>query len=131
PTDLRVHSAAHRAELTALGLQIASSSGTPRQVFEWAERGRASRLGHRPARPPDDPLLADLLGQLRGVAFETARPDAAGLAALIRQQSALERRIRDHTRLRRGGSTGPGAPVALPVLKTALGERALVEFFQI
>ncbi|SDX97009.1 CHAT domain-containing protein [Amycolatopsis xylanica] len=123
-TDLRAHSAAHRIELSELGLRFALRSGKPAAVFEWAERGRASRLAHRPVRPPDDPELAALLAELRATAEQIYRYGQAGLRT---RQAALERRIRDHVRLR------PGAPVegVEPVKTPALGDRALVEFVQL
>ncbi|WP_196425939.1 CHAT domain-containing protein [Amycolatopsis camponoti] len=128
-TDLRARSAAHRSELSELGLKLALRSGKPAQVFEWAERGRASRLAHRPVRPPDDPELAVLLAELRATVAEI---DRAGHSApkLRSRQSALERRIRDRTRLYPGdGAHRPVTPVKLAELE--LGDRALVEFVQL
>nr|BFE52823.1 hypothetical protein GCM10017745_62500 [Saccharothrix mutabilis subsp. capreolus] len=72
-SDLRAYSAAHRAELVDVGLRIALAEGRPSAVFEWAERGRASRLLVRPVRPPDDPLLAALLPKLRATTAELDR----------------------------------------------------------
>ncbi|SNS67119.1 CHAT domain-containing protein [Asanoa hainanensis] len=129
--DLRVHSAAHRRELTALGVRLALRDGRPHRLLEWAERGRATRLVHRPARPPADPLLADLLAQLRGVAFELADAGAAETARLVPRQVALERRIRDHVRTHRAaGDTPLWTPVAVAPLAAALGDRVLVEFVE-
>ncbi|WP_203718018.1 CHAT domain-containing protein, partial [Asanoa siamensis] len=130
-TDLRVHSAAHRRDLTALGIRLALRDGRPHRVLEWAERGRATRLGHRPARPPADPLLADLLAQLRGVAFELADAGAAETARLVPRQVALERRIRDHVRTHapRGG-TPRWTPVPFDALRAALGSRTFVAFVE-
>ena len=34
-------------------------------MLTWAEEGRARHLLSRPARPPDDPELAAMLGRLR------------------------------------------------------------------
>ena len=138
--DLRVHSAAYRADLTELGLRMAMASGRAAAVFEWAERGRASRLGYRPVRPPADPLLAELLPELRGVAAELAAlaepatgPSAAAGAALVRRQVELERRIRDHIRLRRGGGPAVSAapPVSRAALAAALDDWALVEYVRL
>ena len=130
-TDLRVHSAAHRRDLTELGLRIAVGAGRPAGVFEWAERGRASRLAHRPVRPPDDPELAGLLARLRATAMEADRLSGTGRGAarLVQRQVELERRIRDHTRLRRGTPDGrPPGPVSPAALAGVLGDAALVEF---
>ena len=128
--DLRVHSAVHRRDLTALGMRLALRDGRPHKVLEWAERGRASRLGQRPARPPTDPVLVDLLAQLRGVAFSLASAGAAETARLVPRQVALERRIRDHARLRPADDAPLGTPVPFAALAAALGDRRLVEFVE-
>lgn len=127
-TDLRVHSAMHRRELTELGLRMALRSGRVSQIFEWAERARASRLAYRQVRPAADPYLADLLSQLRGVAREIDR--SGGNTRLVRRQVELERLIRDHHRLRRGAAGPTVAPVAPGALGAALGDSALLEFVQ-
>ncbi|MEN3357389.1 MAG: hypothetical protein V7637_1371, partial [Mycobacteriales bacterium] len=100
-TDLRVHVAGHRTELTDLGLRVAVADGRPRWVFEWAERGRASQFRHRPVRPPDDPELARLLARLRATAVEADRLRSAGrpTGRLVAAQVALERQVRDRSRL--------------------------------
>jgi hypothetical protein len=126
-TDLRVHSATHRVDLCELGLRMALRDGRPGGVLEWAERGRASRLMHRSVLPAEDPVLADLLAQLRATATEIS----LGRTRLAQRQLALERRIRDHCRLHPPQSGGlPAAPVRAGILAAALGERALVEFVQ-
>jgi hypothetical protein len=133
-TDLRVHSAAHRGDLTELGLRMAMADGRPAGVFEWAERGRASRLLFRLVRPPHDPELADLLVRARAAAEDvnTARREGRAASGAVQRQVGLERRIRDHTRLHGSGSAPPRAgPVALDRLRAALADRALVQFVQI
>ena len=133
--DLRAHAALHRGELTELGLRTALASGRPARVFEWAERGRASQLLHRPARPPQDPTLARLLSELRSVSGEIEAPNQSGPgnSRLVRRQIELERRIRDHSRLRRGCrlTNSPVAPVTPARLGAALGEWGLVEYAQL
>jgi tetratricopeptide (TPR) repeat protein len=132
-TDLRVYSAVHRVELTDLGLRIAMRDGRAHQVFEWAERGRASRLTHRAVLPPPDPELAELLGELRATVSEIDKARAGGqpISRLEQRQVVLERRIRDRNRLLPGevGEQGSG-PVTPSVLGAELGERALIEFVQ-
>jgi hypothetical protein len=114
-SDLRAHSATHRADLAALGLRVALRSGRLADVFEWAERGRASRFLHRPVRPPDDPELAALLQSLRAT-------------KLTHRQVELERRIKNRSRLLRATGPGPSAPVRPAELD--LGDRVLVQYVE-
>ncbi len=135
-TDLRVHSAVHRSELIELGLRTARREGRARRVLEWAERGRASRFAHRSVLPPADLELADLLAQLRATARELdrARDEDRPAVQLVARQMALERRIRDRSRLGANGATSAGSvgrPVPADRLAVALGDRALVEYVQI
>jgi len=133
-TDLRAHAAAHRTDLVDVGLGVALRSGRPGRVFEWAERSRARQLLHRPVRPPGDPELAGLLAELRATTVEVDKLGRAGRGAarLGQRQVALEQRIRDHGRLRRGESAAPlPGPVSVARLGQALGERVLVEFVQV
>lgn len=124
-TDLRARSAAHRAELSELGLRIALESGRPARVFEWAERGRANRLANRPLRPPEDPELVALLAELRGTLARLPGGHGADRA----RQALLERQIRDRARLSPGAPRPPVRPVKPADL--ALGDAALVEFVQL
>ncbi|WP_309110544.1 CHAT domain-containing tetratricopeptide repeat protein [Saccharothrix sp.] len=132
-SDLRAYSAAHRADLVDVGLRIALT-GRPAGVFEWAERGRASRFLVRPVRPPDDPRLAALLPRLRATTAELERARAEGrqTGGLVRRQVELERRIRDRSRLLRvERSDRVPAPVRVRELSAALGDRLLVEYVQV
>ncbi|MCA2219242.1 CHAT domain-containing protein [Jidongwangia harbinensis] len=130
-TDLRAHASGHRVELVDLGLRIALTDGRPGQIFAWAERGRASHLLLRPARPTDDPVLADLLAELRVTVAQIIAGGKAGssVTRLVQRQVSLERRIRDHSRLQRKGIDGnPVDPVRLSELARDLGDAALLEF---
>ncbi|HKN99779.1 MAG TPA: CHAT domain-containing protein, partial [Pseudonocardiaceae bacterium] len=119
-TDLRVHSAAHRRDLTELGLRTAVRTGRVARIFEWAERGRARTLLFRPVRPPDDPVLAELLVRVR----EAAHGPPGRLAA-------LERQVRDHCRIHGDGTGADHAdPVSLTALRAALAGRVLVQYVQ-
>jgi hypothetical protein len=137
-TDLRAHAAGHRTDLAELGLRIAFQDGRPSRVFEWAERGRASHLLlQRPARPPEDPALADALAELRGTMLKINelhenRAGGTGLAKLVQRQVSLEQRIRDHSRRQRGEpATQLPGPVPTDALAELLGGRALLEFVQL
>ncbi|GAB3132340.1 CHAT domain-containing protein [Microbispora hainanensis] len=127
-TDLRVHAAAHRADLVALGLEVAFEAGRPDGLLEWSERARASRLPAAPVRPPDDPVLTALLARLRSVTRDLAG-QAAAPAPLLARQADLERRVRDHSR-RLAGTPGnaPAVPVTPRDLAASLGAWALVEY---
>jgi tetratricopeptide (TPR) repeat protein len=110
-TDLRAHAAGHRTDLVEIGLRAALGSREPRRVLLWAERGRASHLQRPRVRPPADPVLSELLTQLRAAAAEVDELDRAGQSsrAAVRRQVAIEGRVRDHVRLAaaRGRSATP------------------------
>ncbi|WP_146231554.1 CHAT domain-containing protein [Lentzea atacamensis] len=129
--DLRAHSALHRADLASLGLRVALGTGRAADVFEWAERGRASRFLHRSVRPPDDPELASLLPQLRATVaeLELARAEGRPAVKLEHRQVDLERRIKNRSRLLRATAGGPAEPVRPSELD--LGDRVLVQFIEI
>lgn len=132
-TDLRAHAAGHRTELAELGLRMAVEGRHPRRVLEWAERGRATELLlQRPGKPPQEPVVAQSLAELRGTIAQINElrdngRDPAAVARLERRQTALERQVRDHSRQRRGVSGQLPAPVAADVLAEQLGPAALLE----
>jgi tetratricopeptide (TPR) repeat protein len=133
-TDLRAYASGHRSELAALGLHIAITSGHAGRVLAWAEEGRARHLLSRPARPPDDPQIAAALATLRVIVAKIEELRKAGRrnAALVSQQAALERQIRDHYRRQpRASAADPARPVSVAGLAAALGEASLVEFIQL
>ncbi len=73
-TELRSHIAGFGEELASLGLSIALRTGTPAQVFAWAERWRAGALRRPTMRRSDDDELAALLDELRAVSLEMRPP---------------------------------------------------------
>jgi tetratricopeptide (TPR) repeat protein len=132
-TDLRAYASLHRLELAELGLRMAFQDGPAAGVLACAEQGRASHLLQRPARPPHDRVLADLLAELRLTVMEINQERSAGRTAtrLVQQQLALERRIRDHSRQQRGGGARNLLDPASPRrLAATLGQSALLEFVQ-
>jgi tetratricopeptide (TPR) repeat protein len=133
-TDLRAHTSAHRTDLAELGLRIAMDDGRLRDVLAWAERGRASHLMLRRVRPPDDPVVARALAELRLTFAQLvdARRNGEAIAGLVQRQVAIEASIRDHVRRQRGdGVRDLAEPVPVAQLSAALGGAALVEFIQL
>lgn len=133
-TDLRAYSAQYRVDLARLGLRMAFQSGRPSQVFDWAEQGRAIHLLMKPARPPDDPMLAKAMTELRATVGEIHEMRTAGrdTARLVQHQIALEREIRDYCRkLPPGRSAAPAGPVSIGALAEPLRNNALIEFVQL
>ncbi|MDT7786501.1 MAG: hypothetical protein QOF58_4920, partial [Pseudonocardiales bacterium] len=124
-SDLRAHSATHRADLASLGLRVALSSGKPADVFEWAERGRASRFLQHSVRPPDDPELASLLPLLRATVLEL---ESSPTPRLRHRQVELERQIKNRSRQLRAFTGAPADPVRPSSLD--LGDRVLVQFIE-
>jgi tetratricopeptide (TPR) repeat protein len=133
-TDLRAYASGHRTELAALGLRIAMRDGRPSGVLVWAEQGRASHLLLRPARPPDDPTLADALAELRATVAEIdeRRGEGRSTTKLVHRQIALERQIRDYCRRQEGDpTTHAAASVPVRSLLDSLGDAALLEFIEL
>jgi tetratricopeptide (TPR) repeat protein len=133
-TDLRARASEHRMGLAELGLRIALRDGHPRRVLAWAEQGRASHLLLRPVRPPEDPVLAEALAELRTIIrqIEEERREGGRGARLLQRLVVLERTIRDHNRRLPGDSVPQaGDPRLLDGLGAALGEAALLEFVQL
>lgn len=132
-TDVRAYAAGHRIELAELGLRLALEDGRPRRVFEWAERGRASELLlQRPARPPQEPAIAQALAELRGTVLQInelrgSGSDGADVTRLVHRQTALEREVRDHFRRQRTVAGQLTAPRPTGELIQRLGDAALLE----
>ncbi|MGI8459211.1 MAG: CHAT domain-containing protein [Propionibacteriaceae bacterium] len=132
-TDLRARISGLGTDLAGIGLRHAADRRRPWSMLMWAERGRARHLGERPATPPEDPQLAELLSQLRVVVHERTQQQRSGNApssgSLERRQIHLENAIRDLTRRQRadGHPTTTSAPVTREALEAGLDDAALVE----
>jgi tetratricopeptide (TPR) repeat protein len=134
-TDLRARAAAHRTDLVRLGLRMAIAETGGRaatRVFEWAEREHAGLSLLQPVRPPEDPVLAAALSQLRAAVTEVAEQRRAGRdpARALGRQIALETHVRDHCRQQIGAGT-VAEPVSIEALRDRLGPAVLVEFVEI
>jgi CHAT domain-containing protein/tetratricopeptide (TPR) repeat protein len=129
-TDLRAYATDHRRNLVMLGLRIAFEKERIEDIFAWSELGRARHLHYPPARPPDDPDLANWLAELRLTVREIDECRRAGQSThlQLRRQLTLERNIRDHHRRHSAKPVTAKSLVTLPTVKAALGDAALLEF---
>ena len=119
--ELRAAASSIGADLPRLGLRLALESRRPAKVLAWAERLRANALRLPPVRPPADKQLRELQTQLRRATTDSRTSD----------QTRLEAAIRSRARIVEAAS---GAPTALPDARHAarlLGNRALVEYFDL
>ncbi|WP_239151749.1 CHAT domain-containing protein [Virgisporangium aurantiacum] len=132
-TELRSLASSYAVDLAASGLRLALSAGRPKPVLWWAERCRAASLRTPPTRPPDEAALAADLAELRHVvaAVDEHAGEPARVAGLLRQQRALE----DRVRRRSWHATGAGGPTDgtgdLTELSTVLGDATLVELVEL
>ncbi len=129
--ELRALASGHGTELGRIGLEVVVRNGSPGQVLNWMERGRAAAL--LAVEPPAfAPIRADIAA-LRVVQAETregARPSPAAARAERPgpEQAALEERIR-HATWRAGPvAETSAAPVAVGVLRDRLAGRLLVAY---
>jgi len=129
-TELRASAAGHGAELARLGIRLALLDGRPAPVLHWAERWRAGALRHPAVRPPDDEELAADLAELRRLRTELRDTDSDGAGArdLWARAGALEEAVRARTLQSSAGRAAATGRIDLPVLRRALGDRALVEY---
>jgi tetratricopeptide (TPR) repeat protein len=132
-SELRAQATAHGAELALLAQRHAARAGRPRLLLTWSERWRATALAVPAVRPVANPELTDALVALRGVSgqLEQARGLGTPMAALLREQARLEKRVRDSA-LRTPGQAGtaPG-DVRVTDLLDELGEARLIEIADI
>lgn len=93
--DLRTASAVHGRRLAELDLTLALDGRKPSAVFAAAERARAVSSRLPAIRPPDDPVAAVLLAELRQniEALRAAEQDRAASEPLLVKRRELERRI--------------------------------------
>ncbi|HEV7203605.1 MAG TPA: CHAT domain-containing protein [Jatrophihabitans sp.] len=93
--DMRTAAAVHGRRLAELDIVLALDGGRPAAVFAAAERARAVSSRLAAVRPPEDPVAAELLTELRQT-VETLRAveqDRAASAPLHQRRRDLERRI--------------------------------------
>jgi tetratricopeptide (TPR) repeat protein len=132
-TELRAHVSVHRGALARLGLRMALEDGDARRVLTWAERGRATSALLRPARPPEDEVLARDLADLRATVAELddARLEGRPTAPLEARQVALERAVCERCRTASGARDDGCRPRTARELAADLGGCALVEYVEL
>lgn len=119
-TELRAQASGLGAELVALGLSVALSSGRPFAVLSTAERWRAGTVMRRPVATGE---LAALLAELR----RAEEPDSA---TSVEDRRRIEGRIRRLARTAQGVDERLAAPATLGELRDAVLEGVLVEIVE-
>ncbi len=120
------------AELAALRLRVALDHGDPGTALVFVQRCRAAALSMPPPRSGPDPAVARHLIELRRISGALAGAPAGPRAGrLLQRQRSLEDRI--SRRSRQAPRPGPDVPadLSLAALAEALGERLLVELFEL
>jgi tetratricopeptide (TPR) repeat protein len=132
-TELRSLASSYAVDLAASGLRLAVSAGRPKPVLWWAERCRAASLRTPPTRPPDEGALAADLAELRHVvaAVDEHAGEPARVAGLLRQQRALEERVRRRSWHASGTSENNDTNADLTELSTVVGDATLVELVEL
>jgi tetratricopeptide (TPR) repeat protein len=131
--DLQTGAAVHGQDLARAGLAMAVASGSPTAIYRCSERARAQALLLPPVRPPDDPVAAAALEELRQAKYalrtaELAGRPAGGMRARI---EALQRTVREHAWSTPGQPTAAGPRVAsLTAVKQELAGAALVSYLR-
>lgn len=133
-TELRAHVSTHRGALARLGLQMAVEDRDARRALIWAERGRATALLLRSPEPPDDPVLAGDLSDLRTTMTEIEERRAVGQSTshLVNRQVRLEKAIADRCRrLPARPGTARARPRTVNELAVGLEHIALLEYIAV
>jgi len=131
--DLQTGAAVHGQDLARAGLAAALAGGSPAAVYRWAERSRAQVLLLPVLRPPQDPVAAAAIEELRQArhmlrARELAGQPAGGLRSRI---EALQRRVREQSWAAPGQRGLPApAPAMFSSVKEGLGDAALVIYIR-
>jgi tetratricopeptide (TPR) repeat protein len=104
--DLSTAAAVHGRRLAELDLSLALGTGSIRNIFAAAERGRAATSRLAPVRPPEDSETAALLAELRRTveALRGAEVDTARTVVLMRRRKELQAKVSQRAWTRRGPS---------------------------
>jgi tetratricopeptide (TPR) repeat protein len=131
--DMQTGAAVHGQDLARAGLAAALASGSPAAVYRWSERARAQALLLPRVRPPDDPVAAAALEELRQVRYTLRAAELVGRPAdsLRSRVAALQRIVREHSWSTPGDRTA-GRPtlVSFAEVKDQLADRAMVTYLR-
>ncbi len=127
--ELSTAAAVHGRRLVALDLELAIASGRVSSIFAAAERGRAVTSRLAPVRPPEDPVTAELLAELRQTveSLRGVELDATRAAPLAKRRAELEAQIGQRA-WSRPGARQITASAALDEVQRALADRSLCMF---
>ena len=130
--DLQTSTAVHGVSLAALAVTEEIAAGRPAAVLAWLERARAISSRVTPVRPPEDPITADLLAQLRWVVsqLEHEESDSDTSERLRKRRQSLQREIRARSWSVRGTGSVDPTP-RLGEMRAALDGAALLTLFGI
>lgn len=132
-TELRAHVTTHRGSLSALGLRMSLDRADARRVLSFVERGRATALQFRAARPPNDPVLSRDLADLRASVLEIDERRRAGrpTADLTARQVRLEHAVAEHSRLVHADGRRRTTASSITELIGSLDDAALIEYVEL
>ena len=129
--DLQTAAAVHGRRLAELGVGVALDSGRAAAVFAAAERSRAVSTRLPAVHPPEDPVTAELLGELRQVVEQLRGTDEGAEQArtLHRRRRELERAVAARSWALAG--VGTARPLAtLPSSRTHLDDAVMIMFVE-
>jgi tetratricopeptide (TPR) repeat protein len=132
-TDMRAGMAGLGASLAAAGLRLALAGDSAGRILLRAEQHRATVLHRRPVRPPDDREFAARLTELRAVRDRIDKEALTGkdVAHLQVRGVRLEREVQQLARQAPGAAQTRSPRFEAARLRTALGDRALVEYLRV
>lgn len=129
--DLQTGAAVHGLDLARAGLTAALAEGSAPAVYRWSERARAQALLLPPVRPPDDPVAAEALEELRQLRQSVRQAELAGrrTRAFHGRLEALQQVIREHAWSTPGPrGAAPPTPAPLTSVTAELAGAALVVY---
>jgi tetratricopeptide (TPR) repeat protein len=131
--DLQTGAAVHGQDLARAGLAAALARRAPDAVYRWSERARAQALLLPTVRPPEDPVAAATLEELRQARQTLRARELAGRPAgsLRARVEVLQRGIREQTWATPGRADVPvPSPAPLGTVRERLAGAALVIYLR-